>query len=159
MEALNFSKSMLDSSKTDNERCAMLLKAMNKQTASMVDCCNLKGCDRHLLALSIMAEEEGLPLPEIYTDPAWTKSGGGGNFILSTSFTGYSEVLGGAVAMCEHGYGVFYCIQDKVMDFCVTSYHSSSETDSLKFFNTITKTMNEMRELFDTNHTVLAHKL
>ena len=43
---------------------------------SMLSVVHLLGCDRHLLALFIIAEEEGLPLPEIYTDPAWTKRWG-----------------------------------------------------------------------------------
>ena len=41
-------------------------------------------------------------------------SGGGGNYILSTSFIGYyhseSILHGGCAPMCENGYGVFYTI-------------------------------------------------
>lgn len=43
------------------------------------------GCDRHLLGLYLIAMENGLELPEIFTDPSFTRSGGGGNYILSTS--------------------------------------------------------------------------
>ena len=35
-------------------------------------------------------------------------SGGGGNFALSTSFTGYTTVFGGVTPMIENGYGSFY---------------------------------------------------
>lgn len=35
-------------------------------------------------------------------------SGGGGNFILSTSLVGYTPVGGGVVPMCLDGYGIFY---------------------------------------------------
>ena len=38
-------------------------------------------------------------------------SGGGGNFVLSTSFVGYTTVYGGVVPMVEHGYGCFYKIE------------------------------------------------
>jgi len=38
-------------------------------------------------------------------------SGGGGNFVLSTSFVGYTPVYGGVVPMVAHGYGTFYKIE------------------------------------------------
>jgi len=38
-------------------------------------------------------------------------SGGDGNFTLSTSFLGYTPVLGGLPPMCKDGYGVFYNMQ------------------------------------------------
>ena len=39
-------------------------------------------------------------------------SGGGGNFVLSTSLVGYTTVLGAVAPMVPHGYGVFYRIRD-----------------------------------------------
>jgi hypothetical protein len=39
-------------------------------------------------------------------------SGGGGNFVLSTSLMGYMRILGGTVPMCPKGYGVFYTIEE-----------------------------------------------
>lgn len=39
-------------------------------------------------------------------------SGGGGNFVLSTSLTGYTRFSGSALPMVEHGYGFFYAIRD-----------------------------------------------
>ena len=38
-------------------------------------------------------------------------SGGGANFIISTSFVGYSAGHGGVAPMCPHGYGCFYSVQ------------------------------------------------
>ena len=42
----------------------------------------------------------------------WPFSGGNGNFVLSTSFVGYTPVFGGVLPMCNNGYGCFYAIQD-----------------------------------------------
>lgn len=39
-------------------------------------------------------------------------SGGGGNFVLSTSLVGYTTVLGAVAPMVHHGYGFFYRIRD-----------------------------------------------
>ncbi len=68
--------------------------------------------DRHLFGLRLMAKELGMADPDLYADVGWKRSGGDGNFVLSTSFTGYSNVWGGAVPMCLHGYGIFYKIQN-----------------------------------------------
>lgn len=68
------------------------------------------GCDRHLFGLYCTALEEGLEIPDLYSDPSYTKSGGNGNFILSTSCVGYSPIGGGVAPMCKDGYGVFYNI-------------------------------------------------
>lgn len=39
-------------------------------------------------------------------------SGGGGNFVLSSSLVGYTTVLGAVAPMVQHGYGFFYRIRD-----------------------------------------------
>lgn len=39
-------------------------------------------------------------------------SGGGGNFVLSTSLVGYTTVLGAVAPMVHPGYGFFYRIRD-----------------------------------------------
>lgn len=40
------------------------------------------------------------------------RSGGGGNFVLSSSLVGYTTVLGAVAPMVPHGYGFFYRIRD-----------------------------------------------
>lgn len=39
-------------------------------------------------------------------------SGGGGNFVLSSSFVGYGTVTGAGAPMVQHGYGFFYQVRD-----------------------------------------------
>jgi len=38
-------------------------------------------------------------------------SGGGGNFVLSTSCVGYTPLIGGVPPMCKDGYGFFYSFE------------------------------------------------
>ena len=47
-------------------------------------------------------------VPALFSDPSFSLSGGGGNFVLSTSTSGYSGMSGGAAAMTRDGYGAFY---------------------------------------------------
>lgn len=39
-------------------------------------------------------------------------SGGGGNFVLSSSLVGYTTILGAVAPMVHNGYGFFYRIRD-----------------------------------------------
>ena len=93
-----------------NELKTLLANAIKKHLELMEQCKNNHGCDRHLLGLKILALESGLPLPDLFTDPAFKLSGGDGNFSMSTSLCGYSEVTGGCPPMVYDGYGVFYGI-------------------------------------------------
>ncbi|POI28831.1 hypothetical protein CIB84_007419, partial [Bambusicola thoracicus] len=112
MEAVEWCKSMLDHSATNYERLQLMNAAFAKHNRMRKDCENGRGFDRHLLGLLLIAQEQGLPVPELFEDPAFTASGGGGNFVLSTSLTGYTRFSGCAVPMVHHGYGFFYAIRD-----------------------------------------------
>lgn len=105
----------------------------------------IAGFDRHLLGLLLIAKEEGLPIPELFEDPLFSRrylgqwavvyiiwfsldvrrnaaptsnlsfvphSGGGGNFVLSTSLIGYMRIQGVVAPMVHNGYGFFYHIRD-----------------------------------------------
>lgn len=93
------------------------------------------GVDRHLFGLWCAAYEADLPVPELYEDELYSKrylraqetsnllnsfhflSGGGGNFVLSTSSLGYTVVNGFVGPMCRDGYACFYSITNKSYDF------------------------------------------
>lgn len=69
-----------------------------------------KGVDRHLFGLWCAAYLNGMDIPDIFNDPLYSKSGGGGNFVLSTSTLGFTVNNGFVGPMVSHGYGVFYTI-------------------------------------------------
>ena len=46
-------------------------------------------------------------------------SGGDGNFVLSTSFVGFTSVHGGVTPMCKDGYGFFYRMGDNRYAICI----------------------------------------
>lgn len=97
--------------------------AHNKLMASARDG---NGIDRHLFGLWCAAYEADMNIPELYDDPLYKKrlvggvfhiqrliknelsSGGGGNFVLSTSTLGYSINNGFVAPMVKDGYGLFY---------------------------------------------------
>jgi carnitine O-octanoyltransferase len=107
------------------------------------------GIDRHLFGLWCIANENGIPIPEFYEDALYTKSGGGGNFVLSTSTLGYSINVGFVAPMVVDGYGVFYSMLDDSVWIIITSYRDSETTSSKKFYESFTSSMMEIKETLE----------
>uniref|UniRef100_A0A8D8Y349 Peroxisomal carnitine O-octanoyltransferase n=1 Tax=Cacopsylla melanoneura TaxID=428564 RepID=A0A8D8Y349_9HEMI len=147
LEASEFAKAMLSS--TDNETKRNLLKmAIEKHNELMREAKEAQGIDRHMFGLYIQALEQGIPPPEIFIDPLMMRSGGGGNYVLSTSLTGYTPIGGGVGPMVLDGYGVFYNIMPDKIFFTVTTRRSSTETNSEKYFQVLCKSLHDMRNLY-----------
>lgn len=125
METVDFMKSFMDEKhtisdgalplSTSSELLMMkLTKAVNHHNHLMNEARKGNGVDRHLFGLWCVAYENKMEIPEFYFDPMYTKSGGGGNFVLSTSTLGYTPNCGLVAPMVLDGYGVFYSITDDV---------------------------------------------
>ncbi|XP_074904650.1 peroxisomal carnitine O-octanoyltransferase isoform X1 [Buteo buteo] len=147
VEALEWCKSMLDPSESAYQRLQLMQKAFAKHNKMRKECENGKGFDRHLLGLLLIAQEQGLPVPELYVDHAFTASGGGGNFVLSTSLTGYTRFCGCALPMVDHGYGFFYSIRDDRIVTNCSSWKSCPETDAEMLVRTVFQCFQDMLQL------------
>ncbi|NWU13581.1 OCTC octanoyltransferase, partial [Cephalopterus ornatus] len=147
VEAVEWCKSMLDPSDSTYQRLQLMHKAFAKHNKMRKECENGKGFDRHLLGLLLIAQEQGLPVPELYGDKAFTASGGGGNFVLSTSLTGYTRFSGSAVPMVQHGYGFFYSIRDDRIVATCSSWKSCPETDPEVLCRTMFRCFHDMLQL------------
>ncbi|XP_062395055.1 peroxisomal carnitine O-octanoyltransferase [Sardina pilchardus] len=146
-EAESWCRIMLDSTASAETKRTALQKAVNKHNKLMAEAQNGKGIDRHLLGLCLIAKEEGLPVPELFTDPVFAKSGGGGNFTLSTSLVGYTTVLGAVAPMVHHGYGFFYRIRDDKLVASCTAWKSCAETNAETLFQSLSTSLHEMLAL------------
>lgn len=149
-EALDWCKTMVNPSCDSNTRRKAMLLAFNKHNKLMAEAQEAKGFDRHLLGLYMISKEEGLPVPDLFIDPLYTKSGGGGNFVLSSSLVGYTTVLGAVAPMVNHGYGVFYRIRDDRLVFSVSAWKSCRRTDAATYFNNLSSSLHEMLHLATT---------
>lgn len=105
------------------------------------------GFDRHLFGLWCIAHENGIEIPEFYDDPMYAKSGGGGNFVLSTSTLGYSINVGFVAPMVTDGYGVFYSMLNDSVWIIITTYRDSDVTSSMKFYEAFVSAMNEIKDI------------
>jgi carnitine O-octanoyltransferase len=104
-------------------------KACAKHDELMNEARQNEGCDRHLLGLMLISKQLNVELPEIYTDVSWKKSGGGGNFLISSSCLGYTSVGGTCAPFCTDGYTMIYNFADEGLTFGLVRYKDSSETD------------------------------
>ncbi|XP_055128820.1 peroxisomal carnitine O-octanoyltransferase isoform X3 [Symphalangus syndactylus] len=152
VEAVRWCQSMQDPSVSLHERQQKMLQAFAKHNKMMKDCSAGKGFDRHLLGLLLIAKEEGLPVPELFTDPLFSKSGGGGNFVLSTSLVGYLRVQGVVVPMVHNGYGFFYHIRDDRFVVACSAWKSCPETDAEKLVQLTFCAFHDMIQLMNTTH-------
>lgn len=133
---------------TENyERLQLMHAAFAKHNRMRKDCENGRGFDRHLLGLLLIAKEQGLPVPELFVDPAFTASGGGGNFVLSTSLTGYTRFSGCALPMVHHGYGFFYAIRDDRIVVLCSSWKSCPETSAEELCRTLFQCFQDIVQL------------
>ncbi|XP_030640253.1 peroxisomal carnitine O-octanoyltransferase [Chanos chanos] len=144
VEVQRWCRTMLDPLATTEQKRQALHAAFNKHNKLMNEAQNGKGFDRHLLGLYLTAKEEGLPVPELFTDPLYSKSGGGGNFVLSTSLVGYTTGLGAVAPMVPHGYGFFYRIRDDRIVASCTAWKSNPETDPESLFQNLCTSFHEM---------------
>ncbi|XP_073665717.1 peroxisomal carnitine O-octanoyltransferase isoform X6 [Tursiops truncatus] len=152
VEAVRWCQSMQDPSTSLFEQQHRMLEAFAKHNKMMKDCSTGKGFDRHLLGLSLIAKEECLPVPELFTDPLFSRSGGGGNFVLSTSLIGYLRVQGVVVPMVHNGYGFFYHIRDDRFIVACTAWKSCPETDAEKLVQQTFRAFSDMMQLMDIAH-------
>ncbi|XP_064456216.1 peroxisomal carnitine O-octanoyltransferase-like isoform X2 [Ornithodoros turicata] len=152
-ELVAFVEAMLDNATPTITVLNLLKQTVETFTYLMMDCCSNSGCDRHLMGLAMVALEEGIPMPELFFDPSFVKSGGNGNFILSTSCTGYTPLVGCVAPMCKDGYGVFYSIEDERIIVAISAFRESAETDARHLYQ------NVVQALFDLQQLLLSAKL
>ena len=113
----------------------------------MDDAKNGKGFDRHFFGLWCIAHENNIPIPAFYDDPLYAKSGGGGNFVLSTSTLGYFINIGFVAPMIQDGYGAFYTMLEDRIWMVITAYRDSDITSASKLYEAFTCSMNDIKGL------------
>lgn len=103
--------------------------------------------DRHLFGLWCAAFTNGEDIPELYDDPLYTKSGGGGNFVLSTSTLGFTINNGFVGPMVVDGYGFFYTITNESIWVNMTSSRDSESTSNQKFINAFQQALRDVQAM------------
>ncbi|XP_055588371.1 peroxisomal carnitine O-octanoyltransferase [Uranotaenia lowii] len=151
IETVNFIEAMQQHSKESSgaTKAKLFRTAAYRQTELMNEARKGNGIDRHLFGLWCMAYDQGLPIPELYDDPLYSKSGGGGNFILSTSTLGFTINCGFVAPMCMDGYGCFYSMLTDNVWSIMTAYKDSEVTSCHKLVAAFHQAMEDIRSLME----------
>ncbi|VDM52088.1 unnamed protein product [Angiostrongylus costaricensis] len=147
-EMVAFGQAIIDG-QSKEEQQQLFFAAYEAHNKLMDDCMDGRGIDRHLYGLRKTLENFrirgslNIETPEIFTDEAWKVSGGDGNYLLSTSFSGYmadDEVgfYGFVTAMRPDGYGTFYrigrnSVQLVITDWCQSKSNLSAYGENIKW--------------------------
>uniref|UniRef100_T1PAT8 Choline/Carnitine o-acyltransferase n=1 Tax=Musca domestica TaxID=7370 RepID=T1PAT8_MUSDO len=138
-----------DNKSTKSEIVNAFRKAVNHHNHMMNEARKGHGVDRHLFGLWCIAYENKMDIPDFYSEPLYTKSGGGGNFVLSTSTLGYSVNVGFVAPMVLDGYGVFYTITSQCIFIQTTAFRDSMKTSAHRFNQHFINTFRKMKSLLD----------
>ncbi|KAH8104591.1 acyltransferase ChoActase/COT/CPT [Cristinia sonorae] len=141
-ESKAFAEAMLDPKQTDSHRATLFRRAVARHLQYAAWAADGQGVDRHLFGLKkMLAPSE--PVPEIYTDPAFSRTN---HWELSTSNLsspyldgwGYGEVV-------PDGYGLSYSIGDHYIRWTITSLKRG--TGELKHY--LAEAATEIREIME----------
>ncbi|CAG0917259.1 unnamed protein product [Notodromas monacha] len=154
LETVDFAKAMDDVDTEETTKWNLLKKSLDKHQQLMRKAQGNMGCDRHMFGMQMIAKENGMfdqLVGEVFGPGAWTKSGGDGQFKLSTSLLGYTPMTGGMVAMCAEGYGVFYSIEDDCINYAVSNWVGAG-TDHEEFSRVFEDSLLDMERLAACNY-------
>ncbi|KAL7727496.1 hypothetical protein ACLKA6_002119 [Drosophila palustris] len=149
-----FLKASSDKSTTDVQLMKAFRAAVNEHRHLMDEARKGHGIDRHLFGLWCAAYENKLDIPAFFDDPMYAKSGGGGNFVLSTSTLGFTANVGFVAPMTFDGYGVFYAITSDAIYINTTAYRDSIKTSARKFNIIFKESFRRVRSLLEQLKTV-----
>ena len=150
-ESIAFVETMSDSNASAVLKKEKFQEAIDKHMEIGMAALNGDGIDRHLLGMQIVSVLSGSDkMPELYTDKCYSKSGGGGNFTLSTSnVSGYRWLWGGFAPMIKTGLGVCYDVESDFVGFMLTSYKSGGKIQSDKFGDALFDSMHELKQMIE----------
>nr|AXY87732.1 carnitine O-palmitoyltransferase 2 [Eriocheir sinensis] len=105
---------------SDSELKKMLMECSKVHGNLTKEAAMGQGFDRHLFGLRKLAEAQGSPLPELFTDPSYAKIN---HIIISTSTLPSAAIMfGGFAPVVRDGFGVGYQIKDDSLGIVLSSY-------------------------------------
>ncbi|CAG9825538.1 unnamed protein product [Phaedon cochleariae] len=145
IESIAFAKAMLDSKKTIADKVVALKEAIESHKKYAMEAVNGFGVDRHLLGLKLIAQENGIELPRIFTDPSFKRSS---HMRISTSqvatrcdgFMCYAPLT-------ADGYGCCYNPRPFDINFGVSAFVAHADTSATKFRLALEESLGDMHDI------------
>lgn len=143
-ESVAFAKAMVES-KNDQEKLQKLKDAIESHKKYVNRAVQGYGIDRHLLGLKLIAKENGIAIPELYSDEGYVKSS---TYRLSTSqVASVYDAFMCYGPLTNDGYGVCYSPRNNDIWFGLSSMRSNDDTGTEKFKASLKEALQLMYEL------------
>uniref|UniRef100_A0A8C4GQ15 Carnitine O-acetyltransferase n=1 Tax=Dicentrarchus labrax TaxID=13489 RepID=A0A8C4GQ15_DICLA len=143
----SFVKAFDEPGKQNTEKVDLLVNAVKAHRSYTNIAISGQAIDRHLLGLKMVAIEEKLPIPAIFTDTAYAKAL---HYRLSTSQvrtrTDCVMCFGPVVS---DGYGVCYNPMNDHINFAVSSFNTCEETSAARLARAVEGALLDMRTLLE----------
>ncbi|OWF54638.1 carnitine O-acetyltransferase-like [Mizuhopecten yessoensis] len=144
--SLEFCKAFVDANTSKEHKAELLRKAVQAHKNYTNEVIQGMGIDRHLMGLKLAAIKNGMNVPDLHMDMAYTLST---HFRMSTSqVPAHSDSVLVFGPVVPDGYGVCYNPQESQVHFGVSAFNITPETSSKNYINMLRKTLLEMRDLF-----------
>ncbi|XP_071111606.1 carnitine O-acetyltransferase-like isoform X1 [Haliotis cracherodii] len=145
IDSFNFTKAMLDSSVSKEVKVDLFKKAVLAHRKYTDEAINGNGIDRHLLGWKLAAVEAGQNIPDLHMDGSYATSL---YFKISSSQVGAKhDAVMAFGAVVPDGYGICYNPQNTKINFSVSSYFNSPETDSKRFATALKESLDDLHTL------------
>lgn len=143
--SLAFSRAMADPNCDRQTKVQLMKKAIQAHREYTTRAITGQGVDRHLLGLKLQALEEGLPLPEIYSDPTYQAAM---HYRLSTSqVPARTDCVMCFGPVVEDGYGVCYNPMENHINLAVSAFRSCPDTSAARLAQALHQALLDLQEL------------
>lgn len=143
-ESIAFAKAMVES-KNDQEKLQKLKAAIESHKKYVTLAVQGQGIDRHLLGLKLIAKDNGIPIPELYSDEGYVKSS---TYRLSTSqVASVYDAFMCYGPLTNDGYGCCYSPRNNDIYFGLSSMKSNDETSTDRFKKSLQESLQLMYQL------------
>uniref|UniRef100_A0A8P4GC68 Carnitine O-acetyltransferase a n=1 Tax=Dicentrarchus labrax TaxID=13489 RepID=A0A8P4GC68_DICLA len=143
----SFVKAFDEPGKQNTEKVDLLVNAVKAHRSYTNIAISGQAIDRHLLGLKMVAIEEKLPIPAIFTDTAYAKAL---HYRLSTSqVPSKTDCVMCFGPVVSDGYGVCYNPMNDHINFAVSSFNTCEETSAARLARAVEGALLDMRTLLE----------
>lgn len=149
IESVEFAKTMLNAQSSPKEKVISMQKAINAHKNYTVQALQGLGVDRHLLGLKLIAIENGIDIPKLYSDAGFVKSA---NMRISTSqvackcdgFMCYGPLV-------SNGYATCYNPRDNDVNIATSSFKENPDSDCSQYRAALEQALQDMHDVLLLN--------
>ncbi|XP_034236677.1 carnitine O-acetyltransferase-like isoform X2 [Thrips palmi] len=144
-ESTHFCKTMLDSCASLDDKFKSLKTAVNAHRSYTMEASKGQGVDRHLLGLKLIAQEDGVETPALYSDPGVTRSA---RMRISSSQVAASvEAVMCYGPLVPDGYACCYNPLPQQIMFAICTMNECPETSAQAYVDALEASLFDMQKV------------